>query len=137
MELPIKGSCSCGQVRYELSREPRFMGNCHCRSCQRATGAAYLPVIGVYKSSLHVTGDIKKFTATGGSGKNIIRHYCNNCSSFIFGVPEALDNWVSMSASTLDEPSLYKPQMNIWTEDAQDWDLIDNTLPAFARSPNA
>jgi len=135
MKLPITGGCSCDKVRYEIKAEPMFMGNCHCRSCQRATGAAYLPIVGVDKTAFSVTGDIKKVTVKGGSGENINRHYCASCGSFVFGEPEVLGNFLSVSASSLDDPSLYQPQMNIWTEDAQPWDLMDKDLPAFKQNP--
>ncbi|HYV89124.1 MAG TPA: aldehyde-activating protein, partial [Candidatus Polarisedimenticolia bacterium] len=44
MSKKITGGCACGAVHYEIGAEPVFMLNCHCRDCQRATGAAYAPV---------------------------------------------------------------------------------------------
>jgi hypothetical protein len=41
------GGCMCGAVRYECTATPMFMGNCHCRDCQRASGGTYAPAIGV------------------------------------------------------------------------------------------
>ena len=41
------GGCLCGQVRYECSADPFFMGNCHCRDCQKSSGGAYEPDIGL------------------------------------------------------------------------------------------
>ena len=36
-----RGSCLCGRVRYELSREPGEFGYCHCTSCRKASGSAH------------------------------------------------------------------------------------------------
>ena len=55
------GGCMCGAVRYELNAAPIFMGNCHCRDCQRANGAAYNPAIGVPRSAMKITGDVKYY----------------------------------------------------------------------------
>ena len=30
----IKGGCSCGQVRYQLTQDPLFTHACHCTDCQ-------------------------------------------------------------------------------------------------------
>jgi len=38
----ITGGCLCGDVRYEISKPPIDSGYCHCRMCQRFSGA---PVI--------------------------------------------------------------------------------------------
>ncbi len=34
------GGCLCGAVRDECSADALFMGNCHCRDCQKANGGA-------------------------------------------------------------------------------------------------
>ena len=36
------GGCLCGAVRYETVSDPLHVTICHCRFCQRATGAAYM-----------------------------------------------------------------------------------------------
>ncbi|KAH7133663.1 hypothetical protein EDB81DRAFT_949958 [Dactylonectria macrodidyma] len=39
--LPITGGCSCGLIRYQLTRVPILVHCCHCTSCQRQTGSAF------------------------------------------------------------------------------------------------
>jgi len=56
MPNTVTGGCACGAVRYEYSADPVFMGNCHCRDCQRTTGGAYVAGIGVPESTLKITG---------------------------------------------------------------------------------
>ena len=35
------GHCTCGAVRYRMTSRPLFVHCCHCRWCQRETGAAF------------------------------------------------------------------------------------------------
>src|SRR3954451_7751733 len=42
MTSPAEGGCSCGEVRYRLTSEPLFTNCCHCLSCQRQTGSAFV-----------------------------------------------------------------------------------------------
>ena len=40
-EFPVEGGCQCGAVRYRLKASPLTVYNCHCKDCQRFTGAAW------------------------------------------------------------------------------------------------
>src|SRR5271155_5099758 len=41
MSLLIEGGCDCGGVRYRLTAAPLIVHCCHCRWCQRETGASF------------------------------------------------------------------------------------------------
>ena len=55
MAIKFAGGCLCGCVRYECSADPIFMGNCHCRDCQKSSGGAYEPDIGLPAGALKIT----------------------------------------------------------------------------------
>lgn len=40
--FPMEGGCCCGQTRYRLDRAPLVSHCCHCTSCQRETGSAFV-----------------------------------------------------------------------------------------------
>ncbi len=56
MAAPFSGGCACGAIRYECAAEPLYMGNCHCRDCQRATGSAYFVAVGVSAPAFRLIG---------------------------------------------------------------------------------
>ena len=37
--MGLTGGCLCGTVRYKLNSDPFDCGWCHCRTCQRNSGA--------------------------------------------------------------------------------------------------
>jgi hypothetical protein len=41
MIAPLFGGCACGSIRYVCARAPVAMLNCHCRDCQRSSGAPF------------------------------------------------------------------------------------------------
>ena len=41
MEINMEGGCTCRQIRYRLTGTPLIVHACHCRWCQRETGAAF------------------------------------------------------------------------------------------------
>ena len=39
--FPIEGGCGCRHVRYRMTMTPLFVHCCHCRWCQRESGASF------------------------------------------------------------------------------------------------
>lgn len=80
----------------------------------------------VKASSFVVTkGDPHYYTTHGDSGKLIRRGFCRECGSPIC---TTFENWpviTAIVAAALDDPSMYKPVMDIYTGMAQPWDHMD------------
>src|SRR6266513_150545 len=45
--------------------------------------------------------------------------------------------WVGVLAGSLDDPSWFQPQMDIFVSDAQPWDQMDPAIPKFGQYPPA
>lgn len=93
------------------------MFNCHCRDCQRATGTAFSAVVYVRAKAFKITkGSPRYYSTTSEMVGHNKRGFCADCGSRLFG--GATDKGQGINASSLDDPSLFKPQMHIWTLDA-------------------
>ena len=40
-DLPLTGGCNCGAVRFEVRQPLAAASYCHCKRCQRRSGAWY------------------------------------------------------------------------------------------------
>jgi hypothetical protein len=136
MKLPITGGCLCGSVRYEITDEPVGAGNCHCRTCQKAVGAAFLPALFIPFNALKITGTYKEYASISDRGNTVNRGFCPECGTMLFGRNSATDEIRPVNAATLDDPSIYQPHMNFWVSDAQPWDFMDPDLPRFEKNPS-
>jgi hypothetical protein len=125
------GSCACEDIKYTCSGEPLYMGNCHCRDCQRATGSAFYPGV-LFKETdftlLH--GEPVWYESLADRGHIMQR------GSPLFLINEASSGIRLLYASSLDDPSLYKPQRDIYVASAQPWDIMDPNLPKFEGMPD-
>ncbi len=135
MKLPLAGGCLCGKVRYEISAPPITTANCHCRSCQKSVGAPHAAILIVPASSFVVTGEVKEFVTIAASGNEMHRVFCPECGSGLFAKNSGFPDVRPVLATTLDDPSIYKPEKDIWVADAQPWDVMDPALPKFAGNP--
>jgi hypothetical protein len=135
MELPITGGCLCGKVRYEISAQPVGTANCHCRTCQKAVGAPYFSALFVPTSALAITGDYKEYASIAASGNTMYRGFCPECGTALFGRNSQFTHVRPVSAVTLDDPSIFKPEKDMWVANAQPWDVMNPELPKFAGNP--
>ena len=108
--MAINGGCLCGAVRYTTDVEPVLSAVCHCRDCQKFTGAAFAALVPLQKSALSITGPIKTHSAVGGSGKPVIRNFCGECGSSLFEEPTVRPGLAIIFAGTLDDPKAGAPE---------------------------
>lgn len=130
------GGCLCGDVRYASTGEPVFSGNCHCRDCQRTSGGAYTPALFVQTHTVKTSGTIKYYESTADSGSKITRGFCPNCGSQLFARLERMPDLLGIRAGTLDDPSMFKPVLDMFTASASHWDVMNPDLPKFLKAPN-
>ena len=135
MTTEITGGCLCGAVSYVCSSEPLYAGNCHCRSCQKVSGGVGTSAMGVPADALTITGEVKYFNDKADSGGVSSRGFCPECGSRLFGTSSNMPGLVAIMAGSLDDPSLFKPTMNVYVASAQPWSLMDPNLAKFDGMP--
>lgn len=131
MPTPYFGGCVCGAVRYEIRAKPLMMFKCHCKTCQMTTGSGYTPVVLVpAKAFKLLQGTLTKYTTDsikGGDGNQ--RGFCGACGSRLTGAESP--RWLGVTASSLDDPTLFKSEYDIFTQHAQPWDVLDPASKKF------
>jgi len=133
--MNLSGSCSCGAVTYTCSSPPVMSGNCHCRECRKASGSGYAPTFFVPENTITIRGEVKWYERKGDSGQPVKRGFCPQCGSQMFGRPGIMQQMVAVRAGSLDDPTQYRPQVDIYTGDAPAWDCMDPALPKFPKAP--
>ena len=131
MENSLSGGCACGSIRYECTSEPILSYKCHCRACQRASGGGFLALFWVHSDKLEITANEPRYYAVAAdSGRKLKRGFCPECGSSVLVQP-GFPDIMFIVASSLDDPSAFKPQQEIWISSAQPWDKLDTSLQQF------
>src|SRR5215472_7608697 len=76
---------------------------------------------------------IKK--VVGGAGKAIERGFCPNCGSQVTVKLERLPDILGLQAGSLEDPSIYRPAMDVFTASAQPWDHMDPSVQKHTHAP--
>jgi hypothetical protein len=133
------GGCTCRTVRYRLLEQPMFIHCCHCRWCQRETGAAFALNALIESDCVELlSGSMEIIDTPSNSGKGQRVSRCRSCKIAVWsnygGGGDALR---FVRVGTLDEPDRWPPDVHIFTESKQPWVLIPPGAPAFAQYYNS
>lgn len=131
----LVGGCLCGDVRYEIRGAPRFVAQCFCRDCQKATGTGHTTIVGVEADNFAVTGTPTVFTSLGDTGGKVNRHFCGRCGSRLFTSGDLPGEVRMIQAGTLDRPDQVTPTTAIYLKDRIPWDPVDPSLAQFPGMP--
>ena len=124
--FPLEGGCDCRALRYRMETPPLFVHCCHCRWCQRETGASFAlnAMIEAERMTL-LAGqpDIVDTPSASGKGQKIAR--CPRCRIALWSHYSGAGPAVSfVRVGTLDDPDLLPPDIHIFTASKQPWVVI-------------
>jgi hypothetical protein len=128
----IQGGCTCGAVRYRLTSAPLFVHCCHCRWCQRETGASYALNAMIEADRvllLKGTPEVVDTPSNSGKGQAIAR--CPACRIALwsnYGGGGDIVRFVRVG--TLDDPDRLPPDIHIFTASKQPWVVLPPGMPA-------
>src|SRR5205085_1912962 len=77
-ELPLRGRCMCGAVRYEIDEPLLGALYCHCKRCQRRSGGPFSTTALTAPGSLRVVAGeerLKDYRPDGG----YVKTFCGEC----------------------------------------------------------
>ncbi len=126
------GGCLCGAVRYEVSGEPRLSLLCHCRMCQRASGAPFSAILFMSADQVTITqGQTRALVFSPRSN----RHVCDGCGAPLFFTRDNRPELRGLYVGSLDDPSGFQPKFHVCAESAMAWLDIRDDLPRYAEKP--
>ena len=131
---PIEGGCDCRAVRYRMASRPLFVHCCHCRWCQRESGASFAlnAMIEADRVTL-VAGAVELVNtpSASGAGQQIAR--CPHCRIALWSHYAGAGPLLSfVRVGTLDDPDRLPPDIHIFTASKQPWVVLPAGTPAVA-----
>jgi len=123
----LAGGCLCGGVRY-VARGALDAGYCHCRMCQRSSGAPAQSWVSFPRE--HFRYD-KGSPAVYRSSPTAEREFCRECGSQLAFRDDRSPATIAVNSGTLDEPASVKPQLHIWTASRIPWFEVADQLPRY------
>ena len=133
-DTSLEGGCTCRQVRYRVTATPLFVHCCHCRWCQRETGASFAlnaMIEMTYVELLSGAPERVDTPSQSGRGQAILR--CPTCKVAVWSHYGGAGERVGfLRVGTLDEPDRMPPDIHIFTASKQPWVVLPADTPAVA-----
>ncbi len=131
--FPLDGGCGCRYVRYRMQTRPLFVHCCHCRWCQRETGASFALNALIEGDRVSVLGgepEVVDTPSASGRGQKIAR--CPKCRIAVWSNYSGVGPVAKfVRVGTLDDPDHVPPDIHIFTASKQPWVVIPPGTPAM------
>ncbi len=135
--MALEGGCYCGALRYEVTGDPLFKGQCHCRECQYISGGNPNVLMAVPEAGFKYTKGAPKEFRRSDLDTPVTREFCADCGTHILAKAPGVPGAVVLKVGTLDDPAVFgSPQMAIFTIDKQSFHHIPEGVPSFERTPS-
>src|SRR5262249_32941383 len=122
-ETPLRGSCLCGAVTFEVTEPFERVSQCHCTTCKRLSGG-----VGT------VSGRTRTEAITILSGRDLIsiyqpfegtaKSFCSVCGSNLFGGGWPDSPTTSVRLTTLDSPFEGRTGRHIYVRSLAPWETL-------------
>jgi hypothetical protein len=126
---PVTGGCMCGAVRYEVIGKPMEIGDCHCHSCRRHTGAPVVIFVMFEANNVRFVGRERSIY---NSSPGVKRAFCSNC-----GTPLSWEGnhegheIIEFHISTFDKPDDFVPDRHWYHDERITWFDVADDLPRY------
>ncbi len=104
------------------------MAHCHCPSCRRLTGAAFVTYAGYRRDRFAVTqGAPASFASSPGAR----RGFCRRCGSPLTFEGERWPDEVHVFVATMDAPEAMAPQVHVHVAHQMPWFRLADCPPRY------
>ncbi|MEM7257412.1 MAG: GFA family protein [Pseudomonadota bacterium] len=127
--VALQGGCLCGAVRYTATAMPFARDYCHCRMCQRCTGAPVSAWMDFKVEQLqwHNDDQLREYASTA----DIRRGFCTQCGATLTFRSVSHPQYLTLAITSLDHPEQFQPTYHIYTESQLPWLNIDDDCKRY------
>lgn len=132
--FPLEGGCTCRTVRYRMETAPLFVHCCHCRWCQRETGASFaLNALIEADRVILLQGEVEVVDTPSASGRGQKVARCPKCRVAVWSNYSGGGDAVRfIRVGTLDDADRLPPDIHIFTSSKQPWVMLATGTPVVA-----
>lgn len=119
------GRCQCGEISFVVEGRPNNVTNCHCRMCQKSSGAPFVTWVEFPSQQIQWKGAEPRWYA---SSEEAQRGFCPSCGTPVaFRYASSSD--IDLPCVLFDELAVFSPEDEVWVYSRQPWTVLNAKLP--------
>lgn len=126
----IRGKCYCGKIQFTLATPTKMFSHCHCESCRRSHGAAFVSWTSVLNEQFDIT-EGRDWLNGYESSPGIVWQFCRHCGSPLFQTTRHSPTITYVVAAALLDPLDRLADGHFSYEERVNWLEIADTLPKY------
>lgn len=129
---PVRGSCLCGGVRFELTKPFRRVNHCHCSRCRKESGAFGLTNGRVPREGFRLLAGEELIRVYEPEDGGAVKAFCSVCGSSVLGGRWPGGDEITVRLGMLDDDPGIAPQYHSFVDSRASWDVLpDDGLPRY------
>lgn len=116
--IRLSGHCLCGAVHYRIEGSAADVTHCHCDSCRRASGAAFVSWFTVRADQVRWGGEGRTLYHSSAA---VERGFCPRCGSTLSYRHASDPGLIDLTLATLDAPATLEPASHCWWSEHLPW----------------
>ena len=126
--------CQCGALRATVTGEPTVVNACHCKACQRRTGAAMHSGAYFKKAQVRTEGPETIYTRNAEDGRTISFHFCPTCGSSVYWHLDLRPDHYGIAVGAFADPNFPPPSYSVWEETKHVWVQLPDGIQHYRRA---
>ena len=117
-KLPWDAHCRCERLHMRITTPPMLSFACHCTGCQRMSASAFSLTLLMASDGFEV---VAGETVIGGIHGPDRHFHCAHCKTWAFTRPNAMDQYINVRATMLDDHAWIVPFAEACTSEGFAW----------------
>ena len=130
MTQTLTGGCACGAIRYRIAGPAYDTGWCHCRLCQKSSGAPAM----AFTTCALTDFAIERGRDALGTLRLVDygeRGFCTRCGTSLTIHVDYQKDEIDVACASLDDPEAVTPEFHIFVDQKIGWMTLADGLPAY------
>jgi hypothetical protein len=107
-------SCSCGQLKAEVTGDPVRVSVCHCLACQRRTGSVFGAQARFAREAVVISGQGTEFVRVGDEETRTTFTFCPSCG-------EGREEAIAIPVGAFADPNFPPPVFSVYEDRMHGW----------------